>query len=87
MNKHQRAKIKTTILDQIELLIAESQFPDNAAQTKLRLERLGTTLKRIEANNYGECFKCEKPILYNRLLAFPETTLCIDCLNQPGSPT
>lgn len=86
MNKHQRAKIKATILDQIASLTAESQLPDNAAQTKLRLEKLSTALKRIEADNYGECFKCEKSIPINRLLAFPETTLCIDCLNQPGTP-
>ncbi len=87
MNKHQRAKIKATILTQIESLTEKTQSPESAAQTKLRLERLGTALKRIEADNYGECFKCGTPIQMSQLLAFPETMLCTDCLNQPGEQT
>ncbi len=87
MNKHQRTKIKAIILTQIESLTEESQAPENAARTKLRLERLGTALRRIEADNYGKCFKCEKPIQKSRLLVFPETMLCTDCLKKPGEQT
>lgn len=84
MNKHQRAKIKAIILAQIESVKEQIQTPENAARSTLRLDRLGSALKRIAANNYGECFKCEKPISQSRLLSFPETMLCTDCLNQPG---
>ncbi|MCD4687934.1 MAG: hypothetical protein K8R55_01220, partial [Desulfuromonadaceae bacterium] len=83
MNKHERAKIKATILTQIESLTEDIHPPERAAQTKLRLERLGTALKRIEADNYGECFKCGTPIQMSQLLAFPETMLCLGCLNNP----
>lgn len=82
MNQHLRAKIKAKILTQIESLTTEIQFPDNAAQAKLRLERLGTALRRLDADNYGECFKCEKPIQINQLLAFPEAVLCLNCLKN-----
>ena len=87
MNKHERAKIKATILTQIESLTEETQPAESAAQTKLRLERLGTALKRIEADNYGECFKCGTPIQMSQLLAFPETMLCLGCLNNPRTQT
>ena len=87
MNKHERAKIKQSILAQIGSLMDEMQAPENIARTTLRLERLGTALKRIEADNYGVCFKCEKLIPQSHLLAFPETMLCADCLNETGELT
>lgn len=87
MNKYDRAKIKQSILTQIESLRDKMRASENPPATKLRLERLGTALKRIEAKNFGACFKCEKPIPKSLLLAFPETMLCTDCLNETGEQT
>jgi len=87
MNKYERAKIKQSILAQIESLRGDMKAPENIARTSLRLERLGSALKRIEADNFGVCFICEKLIPQNHLLAFPETMVCTDCLNKTGELT
>lgn len=87
MNKQERAEIKTIILEQIESLSEQVPTAGNAAGGKLRLERLGAALRRIEAENFGEFFKCEKPIQVSRLLAHQESILCDYCFknkaNQP----
>jgi len=55
--------------------------PGQAAGDALRLQRLETALKRIDADNFGECFKCEKPIAMSRLRNNPESVICTACLD------
>jgi DnaK suppressor protein len=83
VNKHKCSEIKKIILAQIDLLVEELPTLQNAVGEKLRLERLDAALMRIDADNFGVCFKCEKTIPMSRLRILPESTICIDCLEAP----
>lgn len=83
MNKYERSEIKEIILAQIDSLLEELPTLGKPAGVTLRLERLTTALKRIDAENFGECFKCEKQIPMSRLRIHPESTICTDCLDKP----
>lgn len=69
MNKYQRAEIKKILMAQIESCVDD-----------LRLGRLNKALARIDADNFGECFKCEQEIMFSVLKALPERLICDNCL-------
>ena len=69
-------------LTRMEAINEKSINDANLRQAKLRLERLEAALKRVDAENFGDCFKCEEPIPMNRLKILPESTICVDCLND-----
>lgn len=52
-----------------------------------RLEAIHEAQYRLERGNYGVCERCGRPIDRERLLALPETTLCLECrrLTEAGS--
>lgn len=82
MNKHERAEIKKIILAQIDELVDELPSLGEAPGEMLRLRRLETTVKRIDADNFGECFKCERALPFERLKIHPESMLCPACLEE-----
>ncbi len=49
------------------------------AQARHRVEEIDDTLKRIEADNWGRCAGCRKPIPAARLQALPTATHCVRC--------
>ena len=65
----------------IDSLFKELQSHDEAPAERLRLQRLETALNRIDAENFGKCFKCEQPIPMSILRIHPERTICADCLD------
>ena len=80
VNKHERLEVKKIILAEIDLLVEKSPILGSDSGEMLRLERLKSALMRIDADNFGVCFKCEKTIPMSRLQILPESTICIDCL-------
>ncbi len=46
------------------------------------LAKIDETLKRIERGEYGICEECGVEIPFERLLARPVTTLCIECKTE-----
>lgn len=44
-----------------------------------KLENIQKALKRIDRGEFGNCVECEDEISKARLLAIPETELCIKC--------
>lgn len=46
------------------------------------LQKIKDALKRLEEDSYGICEVCGNEISENRLIARPETTLCIDCKEE-----
>ena len=50
-----------------------------AANAKDLLAQVGEAMERIEADVYGDCDQCGKPIPMARLEALPYTKFCIDC--------
>lgn len=49
------------------------------SRTAARRTAVTDALARIEAGTYGICINCERPIPYGRLIAMPETALCVSC--------
>jgi hypothetical protein len=88
MNKYERAEIKGLILARLASLTEERPVKGVAKGAApgavLGRERLATALRRIDAENFGECFKCEEPISMDRLRLHPESMICGDCLEAPG---
>ena len=46
---------------------------------KFLLNKINSALQRLADGTLDECEDCSEPIGYERLLARPVTTLCIDC--------
>ena len=85
MNKHERAEVKKIILKQIDSLTNRLPTLGDAPDERLRLERLEAALKRIGAETFGVCFKCEVPMPLRRLRDSPESIICDGCLEEsPG---
>ena len=51
-------------------------------ENNMRLNRLRSTLMRIDNPNYGICEECEEKIPIERLKLIPESRLCIECINE-----
>lgn len=82
MNKFERAEIKQLILTQIDLLSEKQSHLAQTSRDELRLQRLETALRRIDADNFGDCFKCGKPLAMSRLRITPESVICTACLEE-----
>jgi len=54
----------------------------NRNLTRNRLKQVIAALKRIELNNYGFCSECEEFIAFNRLKAYPEASMCLQCQSE-----
>jgi DnaK suppressor protein len=69
-------------LTRMEAINAKSISEANLSSARTRLSRLQSALKRIEMPNFGLCYVCENPIPMKRLMFMPETTRCVDCMND-----
>lgn len=49
---------------------------------KIELALINKALKRIVDGTYGQCDNCGSDIQEDRLLAIPETELCINCASR-----
>ena len=50
-----------------------------ATEEQKSLYSIEEAMKRIEDGTYGNCLQCFKPISKKRLVAMPQTGLCIEC--------
>jgi RNA polymerase-binding transcription factor DksA len=46
------------------------------------LEKIEKALEKIEKGEYGKCEKCPRDIEEERLIAYPEATICLECTVQ-----
>lgn len=69
-------------LSRMEAIQAKSISESNLKQKRMRLQRLEAALKRIERGTFGLCSVCEEDIPEKRLKIAPESTVCMDCLNE-----
>jgi len=49
---------------------------------KTELEKIDEALLRIEKETYGTCSNCRKEIPLERLRAYPQADVCLDCENR-----
>jgi RNA polymerase-binding transcription factor DksA len=50
-----------------------------ASEARARVAEIDAALGRVDANTYGLCESCGKPIPHARLEVVPEATLCVSC--------
>lgn len=51
-------------------------------QNRLKLQRLGNALKRVDTDAYGRCVRCGNEIPMGRLRLVPEALVCVDCAEK-----
>lgn len=49
---------------------------------KIEIAQINKALKRIDDGDYGQCENCGATIQEARLVAIPETGLCINCASK-----
>ncbi|UCG78294.1 MAG: TraR/DksA C4-type zinc finger protein [Nitrospirota bacterium] len=69
-------------LTRMEAINAKSISEASLSSARLRLKKLENTLKRIDRDDFGLCALCEEPIPLKRLMLMPETTKCVDCMED-----
>lgn len=52
------------------------------ARTEQTLGELAAAGQRLADGTYGQCQNCDRPIGADRLLARPETAVCVDCASR-----
>ncbi len=53
-------------------------------KSKHSLSKLEHALTMIDGPDFGLCGECEEPIPYARLMAMPESDLCVQCAETMG---
>lgn len=72
-------------LSRMEAISERSVNEATYRKAQVRLERLVATKERIDDEDYGECLECGEEIGLKRLKTLPESTLCMECLNERGA--
>lgn len=66
-------------LSRMDTMLNQSITDASVSQSKQRILKLEAALQRIDDPGFGECEECGEPIPVARLLALPESELCVDC--------
>ncbi len=69
-------------LSRMDALQQQSMSKANRTAAEQRLQRVEAALRRIAAEEYGSCLRCEEPVGFERLKAQPEAVLCIACQSR-----
>jgi len=54
----------------------------NRNVTKNRLRQVSVAQARIDKEQYGYCSSCEENVAFNRLKAYPEAAMCLQCQSE-----
>ena len=66
-------------LSRMDELHNQSILIANRNVTSNRLKAVIHAKQRLEHGGYGFCTSCEEPIVFKRLEAYPEASMCINC--------
>ena len=69
-------------LSRMDALQAQQMAQETARRRQLQLQKIDSALRRMEAGDYGYCFKCEEDIGAARLNIDPACTRCIGCMDS-----
>ena len=73
-------------LTRMEAINDKSVNDANIEKLKLRKLQLKDALRRADYDDdYGLCLKCGEDIPKKRMEIFPESTMCVECLNNPDA--
>ena len=70
-------------ISRIEALHRQQIAREQNERRRERLQRIDSALLRLTQGTYGQCGRCRRPITPERLDAFPDAVLCIQCANTP----
>ena len=80
-------KLKDNIgrLSRMDEMHNQSILIANRNVLKNRLRQVKIAKLRIEDDLYGICAECDQAIAFNRLKAYPEAAMCIECKSETES--
>lgn len=90
LNSDSKGAADTVALDQstvgrlsrMDAMQAQQMAQETARRRKQQLQQIESALGRIEADDYGDCYKCGEPIEEARLKFDPAGTRCINCVED-----
>lgn len=66
-------------LSRMDAMQQQSMARAGRERARQRLDRVNAALRRIKADEYGECLRCDEPIGFGRLQTAPEAATCVRC--------
>jgi DnaK suppressor protein len=69
-------------LSRMDALQAQQMAQETARRRQLQLQKIDNALRRMEAADYGHCFKCGDEIGAARLNFDPASTRCVGCIDN-----
>jgi len=66
-------------LSRLDSMQMQEMALDAQRRRDARIRQLREALERMDAGTFGTCAGCHQPIDYERLAAYPETTVCGAC--------
>lgn len=69
-------------LSRMDAMQAQQMAEETARRRRLQLQKIDGALRRIDAADYGYCFKCGDEIGEARLRIDPTSTRCMACMKQ-----
>ncbi len=69
-------------LSRMDALQSQQLALESGRRRQLQLTKITAALRRIEAGDFGVCFKCDENIDVRRLGADPTITRCIGCVDD-----
>ena len=79
--RHRDNALPPDFADQAVELANEETLVALDREISQELCQIEHALRRIEADKYLDCEKCDRPIAEQRLIALPYATRCIQCAN------
>ena len=72
-------------LSRMDEMHNQSILVANRNVTSNRLKSVRSAQQRIVKGSYGYCKECNEPIGFNRLKAYPDAAMCIECQSYSES--
>ena len=66
-------------VSRIDAIQQQNMVQASRRAAELRLQQVASALRRLDADEYGDCLQCGEAIGDARLEARPEAPLCIEC--------
>jgi DnaK suppressor protein len=90
LNTDSRDAADTVTLDQskvgrlsrMDAMQAQQMAQETARRRQLQLQKIDNALRRMDAGDYGYCFKCGDDIDAARLNFDPASTRCMECMDD-----
>ena len=66
-------------VSRIDAIQQQKMVEANRSRLKIRLNQVKAALTAIHEDDYGYCRRCEENIQLRRLMAKPESAICLSC--------